>query len=351
ALANGLDAIRITTTQEIVLPDLTKDKLGAVRLWLKSVEIPEVGDAGPDFDLVGCLGTSACPIGVTNAAGLVPELAELKNAGGLKIRASGCHNACSQHHVADIGLHGVTRLVNGKPMPHYQIHLGGDFSSPGGLALEGPTVPARKVPAALTHVLAAWNDARASGETIRAWAERLGEKGLNDLILPAATNIDEAANFFDWGESGAFSGPATGKGDCAAPQVANDHLADLALDALERMDRALLAGLWSLALHEAERAIVLAARRRLELDKRTKSKNPALPIIDRLRGAFKYRPILVEALEQLESARQIALVTGEAQTYRTAIADWLEQIESAEPLTSSKENVDAAELEQRVAAL
>ncbi|MBF0168884.1 MAG: nitrite/sulfite reductase [Alphaproteobacteria bacterium] len=351
AKANGLESLRITTTQEILLTDLAAEKIDPVRLWLKSLDLPEVTEEGQAADLFGCLGTSTCPIGVVNAAGLVSELTDIRNTGDLKIRASGCHNACAQHHVADIGLHGVTRLAHGKPMPHYQIHLGGDMSRADGLALEGPVVPARLVPKVLDGLVAAWNGRENQDDSVRAWAERLGKSGLTDLVKPLLGHGEDKTHFIDWGESDPFSGPATGKGDCAAPLVSNDHLVDLAKDALERMDRALLAGLWPLALREGERAIGIAARRRLDLDHRVKPRDVALPFIDRLRTAFSYRPSLIEALENLEGASQIALVTGEAQGYREAIAGWLEEIERAKPLAPPDHQIDPGELEKRVAAL
>jgi sulfite reductase (NADPH) hemoprotein beta-component len=344
AKANGLEQLRLTIGQELVIEGLSAEQLASARLWLKGFNLPEADGR----DLVGCLGTSTCPVGVGNAAGLIAELDEIEGTEGVTIRASGCHNACAQHHVADIGLHGLTRVVGGKPVPHYQFHLGGDLTKPDGLALEGPAVPARQVPAALRRLLDGLAATRQEGESVRAWAERLGEGKIGRLIGEASIT---QADHIDWGDDKPFAGPAGGKADCAAPVVNNDHLADLAKDALERMDRAQLAGLWQLALREGERAISLAAQRQLERDHRPGQKENAIPVIERLRSAFHYRPAFLDALERIETTRQIALVTGKADDHRQAIADWLEEVESASPEMAEKSNVGFVDLEKKVAGL
>lgn len=328
----GLDGIRITATQEVVLLGVSQGSLKQAQAWLARLGLPEVKEEAPRADVMGCLGTSTCPIGIVNAWGLSRELAEVTGTENLKIRVSGCHNACAQHHVADIGFHGLTRIVNDRPVPHYQIHLGGDMARPDGLALEGPTIPARNVPDVLERLANVYHSGRLSNETVREWAERLGEAGVAELVRADAIVLDQQS-FVDWGETEPFKGPATGKSDCSAPQVSNDHLADLAKDALERMDRALLAGLWELALHEGERAIRHSALRRLEMDSQPAARSLTLPVIDGLRTALRYRPELLDGLEQLESARHIALVTGKAYDYRDSIADWLEAVETVKPLS------------------
>lgn len=347
AQAQGLDHIRITSTQEVAIEGIAAQDIEAVRLWLKSLQLPEAVEGSDLADVMGCLGTSTCPIGVVNASGLVRELSGFGGAKDLKIRASGCHNACAQHHVADIGFHGVTRLVKGRPMPHYQLHLGGDMTRPDGLALEGPVLPARQVPQVLKHLAEVLEAERLPGENVRGWAERKGEEGIARLMLPF-TSTESRDNYIDWGEDHPFEGPATGKSDCSAPQISNDHLADLAKDALERMDRALLANLWDLALREGGRAVSLSAQRRLELDQQPKGASLALPQAERLRASLRYRPELLNALEQLEAKRELALVTGQAGEYRQAIGDWLELIEGLESLQVPK---SVKELEKLAAGL
>jgi sulfite reductase (NADPH) hemoprotein beta-component len=334
AQAQGLAHIRITSTQEVVIEGLAAKDIEPVRLWLKSLQLPEVVEGNELADVMGCLGTSTCPIGVVNASGLVKELAAFEGSDGLKIRASGCHNACAQHHVADIGFHGVTRLVNGRPMPHYQLHLGGDMTRPDGLAVEGPVLPARQVPAAFRHLVDVFKEERLPGETVRGWVERKGETGIERLLHPFAST-EGGDDYIDWGEDHPFQGPATGKSDCSAPQISNDHLADLAKDALERMDRALLANLWDLALREGGRAVSWSTQLRLELDQQPKAANLVLPQAERLRSSLRYRPELLDAFEQLEGMRELAFVTGQAAEYRQGLSDWLDLIESLEPIQVS----------------
>ena len=38
---------------------------------------------------------------------------------------SGCPNSCAQHHIADIGLFGAAKTVDGVTAPHFMLLLGG----------------------------------------------------------------------------------------------------------------------------------------------------------------------------------------------------------------------------------
>ena len=46
---------------------------------------------------------------------------------GLHIKVSGCFNSCGQHHVADIGFFGISRKIDGRTVPHFQVVLGGQW--------------------------------------------------------------------------------------------------------------------------------------------------------------------------------------------------------------------------------
>ena len=75
----------------------------------------------------------------------------------LKISISGCPNACGRHPVADIGLFGAARRVNGRLAPAYVLQLGGRVGvGETRLAQGEQAIPARNVPALVADLLAAF---------------------------------------------------------------------------------------------------------------------------------------------------------------------------------------------------
>ena len=80
--------------------------------------------------MTSCPGADTCRLGITSSKGLArairDELLPRAGNGGLDIlrdvtiKMSGCPNSCGQHHVANIGFHGVTKTVNGKQVPAYR---------------------------------------------------------------------------------------------------------------------------------------------------------------------------------------------------------------------------------------
>ena len=132
ALADLMDAfgqaeIRVTHEQNLVLPHMKKRDLFA--LWGKLVTL---GLASANYGLITdiiCLpGLDYCDLAnarsITIAQDIAQRFADLErqhDLGELKIKISGCINACGHHHVGHIGILGVDR----KGVENYQILLGG----------------------------------------------------------------------------------------------------------------------------------------------------------------------------------------------------------------------------------
>jgi sulfite reductase (ferredoxin) len=116
--------MRITVNQSLLLKFVRKEALPHL-----FSELDEIGFAAPGFDslhdITVCPGTDTCALGVTNSMGLAkvlekmlreeyPEYAHEKY---LKIKMSGCMNACGQHMVAQLGFHGSSIRVDEKNCP------------------------------------------------------------------------------------------------------------------------------------------------------------------------------------------------------------------------------------------
>jgi len=156
--------------------------------------------------VVSCPGAYSCRLAVTQSRGMAALLTgELKDRDDdLTIKISGCPNGCGQHYVADIGLQGSVRKVNGRAVPQYHLYLGGGFgqesASFGRLAAK---IPARKVAEAVRRLA----DFRAQGgELAKAPA----------LLLADLEELPEASeeDYIDLGETKSFE-VRISEGECA----------------------------------------------------------------------------------------------------------------------------------------
>src|SRR5690606_23585354 len=92
--------------------------------------------------------------------------------GPLKIKISGCINACGHHHVGHIGILGLDRAG----VENYQITLGGDGTESAALGERtGPGFPADQVVPAVERLVRAYLELREGpAESFLAAYRRLG---------------------------------------------------------------------------------------------------------------------------------------------------------------------------------
>ncbi len=125
ALQYSFDELRVTHAQNIVLPHVRKADL--YTLW-QQLEANGLGTPNLDAvdDIIACPGLDYCslanarsiPVAQKLSERLAPRRAEI---GELKLKISGCINACGHHHAGHIGILGVDR----KGTENYQLLLGG----------------------------------------------------------------------------------------------------------------------------------------------------------------------------------------------------------------------------------
>ena len=125
ALQYSFDELRVTHAQNIVLPHVRKSDLYA--LWqqldaagLGTANLDEIGDiiACPGLDYCSLANARSIPLAQKISERFAPRAAEI---GELKLKISGCINACGHHHAGHIGVLGVDR----KGVENYQLLLGG----------------------------------------------------------------------------------------------------------------------------------------------------------------------------------------------------------------------------------
>ncbi len=222
ARIGGSDDIRTTPEQGMVIIGVLADKVDAVLERLSAAEI-QTEQARGISDIVSCPGTETCRLGITSSRGLAsalqPLLAELKkdtSMSDIRIKASGCQHSCGQHHIADLGFHGLARKIDRQAVPHYQLHIGGSGRVGKTFAFATDPIPAKRAPEAGIAVLNAYREQRVDGESMHDWASRFGQDGINAILKPFAGQSGEIDGLiYDWSENEAFSTKGTKKGECA----------------------------------------------------------------------------------------------------------------------------------------
>ncbi|MBL4692010.1 MAG: nitrite/sulfite reductase [Magnetovibrio sp.] len=305
AEAAGGSEIRLTRTQNLIALDLDVDKVEAFVTGIRNLALDASGREHALKDLTVCPGTSTCAIGITDShilgESLIDAQAEFTGLKSLKVRVSGCHNSCSQHHIGDIGFHGMAKKINGKPAPHYQIHLGG---SPENHGMLGPIIAVRHVKESLKVMLADLGPAMDNGETVREWADRLGKDGLKELLVPIVGTgaLDPVVHVFDLGSDHEFEPPATATGECAAGAVVAEHLVDQSFVARSDTKRSLDAGLVENVSLNLKEALRLPAQRLLVIAGEDKHGTDVGPVLDAVRTLWSHNSDLMAVLDRASRA-------------------------------------------------
>ncbi len=118
---------RVSHEQNIVYPHVAKDDLPELFATLQKNGLA-TANAGLITDIISCPGLDYCSLANARSIPVAQRISERFGAperqreiGDLKIKISGCINACGHHHVGHIGILGVDR----KGEEFYQITLGG----------------------------------------------------------------------------------------------------------------------------------------------------------------------------------------------------------------------------------
>jgi sulfite reductase (NADPH) hemoprotein beta-component len=123
----AFDEIRISHEQNIIFPHVALADLESVYRGLVAIGLA-TANAGLITDIIACPGLDYCALANARSIPLSQEIStrfgdpdRQAEIGELKIKISGCINACGHHHVGHIGLLGVEK----KGAELYQITLGG----------------------------------------------------------------------------------------------------------------------------------------------------------------------------------------------------------------------------------
>ncbi len=186
----ALDEIRISHEQNIILPHVALADLEPVYRALAGAGLA-TANAGLITDIIACPGLDYCALAnarsipvsqeISNRFGSPERQAEI---GELKIKISGCINACGHHHVGHIGLLGVEK----KGAELYQITLGGSGDENSSIGeIIGRGFEPEKVTDAVETIVDTYLGLRLSKEeTFLEAYRRVGAQPFKEALYPAA---------------------------------------------------------------------------------------------------------------------------------------------------------------------
>jgi len=177
--------IRVTHEQNLVLADVAEADLLAVWKALDSQRLA-TANIGSVNDMICCPGLDFCSLANASSISIAKQINdrfddfnELYDIGEVKLKMSGCMNACGHHHVGHIGVLGVDK----KGVEWYQLTVGGDASNEAALGTRlGPAIAKDKVGAAVSDILDVYREQRSGDERLLDTFRRVGVEPFREKV-------------------------------------------------------------------------------------------------------------------------------------------------------------------------
>jgi sulfite reductase (NADPH) hemoprotein beta-component len=174
----GYNELRISHEQNVILPHVHRNDLGVVFATLQKAGLA-TANVGLISDIIACPGMDYCALATARSIPIAQQISEAfediktqHDIGPLKIKISGCINACGHHHAGHIGILGLDKAG----VESYQITLGGDGTEDATLGTRtGPGFSYEDIVPAIERVIETYLALRSSKEeTFLAAYRRLG---------------------------------------------------------------------------------------------------------------------------------------------------------------------------------
>jgi sulfite reductase (NADPH) hemoprotein beta-component len=173
----SLGEVRVSHEQNLVLPHVRQKDLPAIFAALQAIDLA-TPNAGLITDIIACPGLDYCDLANARSIPIAQRLAKKfedldrqHDIGELKIKISGCINACGHHHAGHIGILGVDK----KGVEFYQLQLGGSGAEDASIGdIMGPGFTEHEIAGAVERVVNVYLKARKPGERFLDAYRRIG---------------------------------------------------------------------------------------------------------------------------------------------------------------------------------
>ena len=173
----GISEIRVSHEQNAVLPHVKQKDLPVIFARLQALGLA-TPNAGLVTDIIACPGLDYCDLANARSVPIAQRISERfadlgrqHDIGELKIKISGCINACGHHHAGHIGILGVDK----KGVEYYQLQLGGSGAEDAGIgAILGPAFGEHEIVDAVESVIEVYLERREKNERFLDTVRRVG---------------------------------------------------------------------------------------------------------------------------------------------------------------------------------
>jgi sulfite reductase (NADPH) hemoprotein beta-component len=187
----GLGEIRVSHEQNLALPHVRQKDLPAIFARLKALDLA-TPNAGLITDIIACPGLDYCDLANARSIPVAQDIAKRfadldrqQDIGELKIKISGCINACGHHHAGHIGILGVDK----KGVEFYQLLLGGSGAEDATIGqILGPGFGSHEIADAVERVVGLYLKQRQPGERFLDTYRRVGIEPFKNIVYQEQMN-------------------------------------------------------------------------------------------------------------------------------------------------------------------
>ncbi len=182
-----------THDQNFIMPHVKQADLFSLweALVAQGLATPNIGLL---TDMICCPGLDFCSLASAGSIPIAKQINEkfndmdyLHDIGDIKIKMSGCINACGHHHVGHIGILGVDK----KGVEFYQLTLGGSAENDAVLGDRlGPGIGKEKVAETIGRLLDVYVEQREEQESFLETYRRIGIEPFKERVYPKK-NLEE----------------------------------------------------------------------------------------------------------------------------------------------------------------
>lgn len=181
--------LRVSHEQNIILPHLRQQDLYPLWQKLKKAQLASA-NAGLISDIICCPGMDYCALATARSIPVArriherfEDLSQQHDIGELRLKISGCINACGHHHVGHIGILGVDR----RGEEYYQITLGGHAGTDSSIGeIIGPAFSSEDVVDAVETIVTTYLHERKGKETFLETWRRVGKAPFKEKLYAAS---------------------------------------------------------------------------------------------------------------------------------------------------------------------
>ena len=184
----GSGEIRLTVMQSFYIPNVKNEDAETVVAKLGELGLP-VRVSPIRSGMVSCTGIQYCNLAVTETKNRaietvkwLDENVKFDAAEHLRVNFNGCPNSCGQHWIADIGLLGARKKVDGVLKDHFDVFLGGKLGTDARFNRRVTRIDADDVPATIKKITELYLERRDEGEAFAEWVEKQSDEELELLF-------------------------------------------------------------------------------------------------------------------------------------------------------------------------